>query len=279
MDRTRLAECGGPATLSAAWEKSLLHRMNFTKRRGSTKSRIAPNNLKEVKKSFVSEIVETVAMNDVPEDLIFNGDQTGINLVLGALWTMDKKGKKQIKIAGLQDKRQITAVMCGSIIGEILPPQLIYVGKTARCHPRISFPHNWVITHSSNHWSNEETMLQYIRDVIVPFVDSTRQRLELPENQPALAIFDHFKDQLIEAITTELEDNSIHSVIIPPNCTGELQPMDISVNKIIKSLLRLKFPEWYSDELSEKFINVDDDEPIDISSAQIKCIGDVDSWK
>ena len=169
--------------------------------------------------------------------------------------------------------------MCGSIVGEILPPQLMCGGKTARCHPRISFPHNWVITHSSNHWSNEETMLEYIRDVIVPFVDSTRQRLELPENQPALAIFDHFKGQLIKAITTKLEDKFIHSVIIPPNCTGELQSMDISVNKIIKSLLRLKFPEWYSVELSEKFINGDDDEPIDISSARMKCIGEVDSWK
>ena len=63
-------------------------------------------------------------------------------------------------------------------------------------------------------------MLQYIRDVIVPFVDSTRQHLELPEDQLALAIFSHFKDQLTEAITTEVEDNFINSVIIPPNCTG-----------------------------------------------------------
>ena len=31
IDRTRLSECGGPATLSASWAKSLLKRMNFTK--------------------------------------------------------------------------------------------------------------------------------------------------------------------------------------------------------------------------------------------------------
>ena len=77
--------------------------------------------------------------NDVPKDLIFNWDQTGINLVSGALWTMDKKGKKQVEITGLHVKRQITAVMCGSIIGEILPPQLIYGGKTARCHQQSLF--------------------------------------------------------------------------------------------------------------------------------------------
>ena len=39
-------------------------------------------------------------MNDVSEDLSFIWDQAGINLVPRALWTMDKKGKKQIKIAG-----------------------------------------------------------------------------------------------------------------------------------------------------------------------------------
>ena len=87
-----------------------------------------------------------------------------------------------------------------------------------------------------------------------------------------MAIFSHFKGQWTEAITTELEDNFINSVIIPPNCTGELQSMDISVNKVIKSLLRSKFSEWYSDELTEKFINRDDDELIDISSTQMKCI-------
>ena len=37
MDRTRLAEFGGPATLTKAWAKSLLKRMYFTKRRGTTK--------------------------------------------------------------------------------------------------------------------------------------------------------------------------------------------------------------------------------------------------
>jgi len=78
-------------------------------------------------------------------------------------------------------------------------------------------------------------MLQYIREVIVPFVGSVGQQLELPDDQPTFAIFDYFKGQLMEAITAELEGNAIHSVIIPANCTGELQPMDISVNKVIKS--------------------------------------------
>ena len=200
--------------------------MNFTKRRGSTKGGIPPDDLEDARRTFLTDIVETVALNDIPGELIFNWDQTGINLSPGTKWTMDKKGKKRIEIAGLQDKRQITAVLCDGFVGEFLRLQLIYGGKTKQCHPHYTFPADWVISHSANHWSNEVTMLQYIREVIVPFVGSVRQRLELPDDQPAFAIFDHFKGQLMEAITAELEENAIHSVIIPANCTGEVATTD-----------------------------------------------------
>ena len=52
MDPSRLAKNGGPATLSVAWVKSLLHRINFTKRRRSTKGGIPPDDLEEVRKTF-----------------------------------------------------------------------------------------------------------------------------------------------------------------------------------------------------------------------------------
>jgi len=55
----------------------------------------------------------------------------------------------------------------------------------------------------------------------------------LDDQYPALAIFDHFKGQLTQNITTELEENPIHSVLIPAAYTGQLQPMDISVNKVV----------------------------------------------
>ena len=143
----------------------------------------------------------------------------------------------------------------------------------ARPHNVIHTTLSWVISHSANHWSNEVTTLQYMREVIVPFVDGIRQHLDLPDDQPALAIFDHFKGQLTEAITAELDKNGIHSVIIPANCTEELQPIDISVNTVIKSLLMSKFSEWYLAELTEPFTNSDEDELVDVSAVRMKYIG------
>ena len=88
-------------------------------------------------------------MEDIPAELIVNWDQTGIKLVPSSSWTMDLQGKKRIEISGATDKHLITAVFCGSIVGEFLPLQLIYKGETDRCHPQSKFPLDWDINHAS----------------------------------------------------------------------------------------------------------------------------------
>jgi len=42
-------------------------------------------------------------------------------------------------------------------------------------------------------------------------------------------------------------------VFVPANCTGELQPMDLSVNKSVKEFLHARFQEWYSTEVFQKY--------------------------
>jgi len=66
--------------------------MDFTKRRGSTKISNTSGNFKEVKQQFLTDISETIEFEEIPGDLIFNWDQTGINLVPSSVWTMDKRG-------------------------------------------------------------------------------------------------------------------------------------------------------------------------------------------
>ena len=41
----------------------------------------------------------------------------------------------------------------------------------------------------------------------------------------------------------------IDCVFVPANCTGELQPMDLSVNKSVKDFLKVQFQEWYAAEV------------------------------
>ena len=80
-------------------------------------------------------------------------------------------------------------------------------------------------------------MLQYISDVIVPFVSRVRHDLGVGKEQAALAIFDRFRGQLTANVIRALADYNIQSVLVPAGCTDELQPLDLTVNKVAKSFL------------------------------------------
>ena len=68
-------------------------------------------------------------LEDIPHDLlILNWDQTAIKYIQVSNWMMAKQGSKKVKIAGLDDKRQITVVLAGYLTGELLPLQLVYQG-------------------------------------------------------------------------------------------------------------------------------------------------------
>ena len=97
-------------------------------------------------------------MDEIPPEMILNWDQTGLNLIPSSSWTMEQRGAQRVEITGLNDKRMITAVFCGTLTGDFLPIQFVYQGNTDRCHPKYNFPEDWHIAHSPNHWSTEETM-------------------------------------------------------------------------------------------------------------------------
>ena len=273
-DRNLLSENGGPITLTTNWAKSLLHRMKFVKRRGSSAAKITVTNFNEVKEQFLLDIKGVVRMEEIPNELVFNWDQTAISIVPGSSWTMELKGSKRIEIVGISDKRQITGVFCATLAGGFLPFQLIYQGKTTGCLPHFKFPVDWNVTFTPNHWSNEEKMLEYVEKVIVPYVQSKRKKLELPEDYPALAIYDAFKGQQTPELTSFLERNNIYAVNIPANCTDRLQPLDISVNKAAKEFMRAKFREWYAEQVQKQLDQGEQEfTPVDLKMSTMKPLG------
>ena len=227
-----------------------------------------------MKRAFLDDVVAVVTMEDVPPELILNWDQTGIHLVPASTWTMDKEGSKRVEISGANDKRQITAVFCGTLTGDFLPLQLVYKGKSPRCHPRFQFPKDWHVTHSPKHWSTEETMVHYIKEIIVPYVESQRDALGDP-NQAALVIMDNFTGQVTTTINQLLEAHNINVCLLPANTTDLLQPMDIAVNTPAKDFLKRKFEHWYSDEVMKQLQGVSDVQsaalqPVNLCMAAVK---------
>ena len=179
-DSNLLDTNGGPIALKKGWANHLLTRMGMVKRKASTaKSKVTLEDFNDVKAQMLADVKCTVEMEDIPLDLVINWDQTAIHYVLRSHWTMAKAGSQRVEVVGLDDKRQITALFGCTITGDFLPVQLIYQGKTKACHAQVDFPKDWSITHT------EDTMVEYIEKVFLPYVCKNRKELNLSPNHPA----------------------------------------------------------------------------------------------
>ena len=96
-----------------------------------------PSHFEELKEQYLLDIKAAVEIINIPMDLIMNWDHTGVNIVPGSQWTIEEKGAKQVECTSLDDKRQITVVICATASSIFLPFQVIYSCTFAKiCLPR-----------------------------------------------------------------------------------------------------------------------------------------------
>ena len=115
-------------------------------------------------------------------------------------------------------------------------------------------------------------MKEYIDHIVLPY-NNKKKELKLASNYPALLTFDNFKAQCTPEILTLLNQNNINVVLVPANCTDRLQPMDLSVNKSVKSFLRNEFQTWYAKEVCSQLQGNIENKPVDLKLSTVKPLG------
>ena len=113
----------------------------------------------------------------------------------------------------------------------------LYTGNDSSLLANSEVPDSWHITYTDNHWYNETTMKLYIEKIIVPYIQRKKAEQNLPSSQRALCIMDGFQAQCTSKIVKLLDHHAIDVVYVPANCTGELQPLDLSIDKPIKNFI------------------------------------------
>ena len=117
-----LAGNGGHIVLTKKWNKYLLKRMDFVKRKASSNAKGNVHDFVEVKTNYLADIKVIISLEEVPPCLVINWDHTGLKYVPVLFWTMAKEWSKKVPIAGVDDKRQITDVFATTMGGDFLPP-------------------------------------------------------------------------------------------------------------------------------------------------------------
>ena len=100
QDSNLLAQNGGHIVLTRDWARSLLGRMGYVKRKANTKAKIAVTDFTELKSQFLIDIRTLKDLEEIPDCLVLNWDQTAIKYVPVAEWTMEKQGSKKLKLQG-----------------------------------------------------------------------------------------------------------------------------------------------------------------------------------
>ena len=173
----------------------------------------------------------------MPKELVFNLDQFGLKILAVTDRTRVPVGQKSVPIVGSDDERQITGVpvVSAADTDNFVGVQLIWTGTTDRCHPKdVKKDDKLFHTHSSNHWSTPESMLDLIDRVLVPHIEVVIKVHKLSPLQKAILVLDVWKHHLSLPFNNYLKslENQI-LVLYPPNCTGKAQGPSLSLLKVI----------------------------------------------
>ena len=114
---------------------------------GTKAAKKVPVDFQTLKAKYLERITARVKQFHVPPQLIIIFYETGVPSVPVSQWTPEETGSTSVSSTGLDDKRQITAIVAFAVRGDLLDPQLLYQDTTDRCHPPryVNFPEGWSI--------------------------------------------------------------------------------------------------------------------------------------
>jgi len=223
--------------------------MKWSFRRTTCPGKKTPENIEEILTDSFLRFVWTISNFKVLAVFVVNSDQTLIYYTAGAEETYAATGSKQVEVVGKDERRGFTLMVGVSMSGEVLPFQAIYSGKSPASLPTSAAPgyskatedlkFHFEYSRTDNHWSTIETMKSYVTNILAPYFQSHRERLNLP-NQICIWQIDCWSVHRSLEFRSWMKANYswIRIHFVPANCTGLFQPCDVGIQRVLKLAVR-----------------------------------------
>ena len=258
--------------ITDGWIQSLYRCMNLSQRMVTTSRPTVIRSIwLETRMQYLHDIVPAVVSHSIPDELIINTDQTPSKYVPTANVTMAEKNLKHVARKGANKKRGITVMLGECLSGKILPMQLIYKGKTNRSLPSVKFPAGFALTYYEKHWSNEKETLNFIQDILCPYIKDVKERLGLDVSQKSLLLWDACKAQSTNSVIEKLDELNIECVMAPKNMTHLLQPLDLTANSAMKKMESREISEYFTTCITNELLK-DPGKDVTIIDVNLKVI-------
>lgn len=236
---------GGSCDFGVPWAQRFFKRHDLRSRVVTTKYRETPADFEKKEKEFLDVLSDTLAQYNVPDKLVVAMDETGQQLVPSSAKTRAAKGAKKIRLQGMEkNKAQITVSITVVETGEMLPPQLIWKGKTPRCHSPAPVPFQGYHDHSDTHWQTPESFVRYVRNILVPYRLKMIRESNYRVDQKMILILDLHYSHKDAASLQAMQEHNIIPVFIPGSCTDVMQVLDVCCNRPFKVAVRGAFRDY-----------------------------------
>jgi hypothetical protein len=173
---------------------------------------------------------------------ILNMDQTNCQFGNSPKNTISQRGTRTINMrTGTKDSKRCTVALAVSASGKMLTPMVIYKGARHGCiatRELRDHPQEMKYAMQPKAWFDETTMLDWVDKVLKPYVTTA------PVGIIPILFLDSFKVHLLGSVADAIQGLGVELEIIPPGCTGLMQPIDVGINKPFKANIRKIYTEW-----------------------------------
>ncbi len=190
----------------------------------------------DAKSHLVVAVPKCVGPTRFPR-FVLNMDQT--NSKFGNLpgQTIDQRGARTINMrTGTDDSKRCTVTLTVTASGKMITPMTRY-GRIAT-RELLDHPQEMKYAMQPKAWFDEATMLDWANDVLKPYVPM------VPVGIIPILFLDSFKVYLLGSVADAIQGLGVELEIIPPGCTGLVQPIDVGINKPFKANMRKIYTEW-----------------------------------
>jgi hypothetical protein len=128
-------------------------------------------------------------------------------------------------------KQGITCMVTIALSGKVLPPLFVKAGKTQVCIDNMELDKNICVTNSVSGWVDEDVMLYFIDNIILPYLGEREGHL----------ILDCFAAHISQTVKQHCKDNNINLIFVPANMTWKRQPLDTHIFGPLKKQYQTEF--------------------------------------
>jgi hypothetical protein len=233
-------------TASKGWLKNFKKRHKIHYRRITSLSRKLSNmQLDEFQKQYSQDIMNLKNTLQISESDIYNMDETPILFDTPGKSTYDFAGAKSVSVETTGNtKNRITLILCINWTGEKLIPFIIFKSLAKnqtfieRYPKDITKPVQAYFCGQTSATNDTGTMLEWIKHVFNNRENSSR---------PCILTMDNVSFHHSDAITNALRGQNVTLSYFPPNTTCRLQPLDHSINGVIKN----KMDEYWNEYMDQ----------------------------